>query len=181
MLRSLLLLLIGLCACMQVVLADNGSDKIRFDDRMNDRWNAVRRYALAITDDMCSSDLLDTLEDSHFIYLDKGLSPEVFVQSLDTVMDVSGDIIDDGVGVFRSQLLLAFRDFANAIDYKGNLVSNRSYSVVNLKGISKPVFFGHKAPVEVAAPTNSTSAAFAVSPSLFFVGFSIASFAAQLL
>ncbi|KAJ3218499.1 hypothetical protein HDU67_005301 [Dinochytrium kinnereticum] len=129
--------------CMPfMLLASAQAYKREFTQRQVERWKGLRIRALDITDEMCSSDILDTLEDAHFTYLESGLS-EKFMDALFSVRDVSGDVPE--AAVFRSQLLVAFNDFAGSIGYNGNPLTNKTFSYKNLLGISKPRFYGHKA------------------------------------
>ncbi|KAI8847728.1 hypothetical protein BC829DRAFT_395753 [Chytridium lagenaria] len=136
----LIVILIALCLSTTSASADQ---TVKFTEDQVKRWNGLRLRALDISDQTCSDDVLDTLEEAHFVYLEKGLSP-AFMDSLLTVSDVSGNITQ--AGVFRGQFLVAFQNFASSIGYTGQV--SKSLDVVNIKGISSPIFYGHRMAID---------------------------------
>ncbi|KAJ3189572.1 hypothetical protein HK101_008897 [Irineochytrium annulatum] len=128
-------------AVIALLLAVVSADVVTFDNEQQARWNTLRQYGVTVTNSLCSNDIVDTLDEANFVYVNSGISEE-FMHALYNVRDVSGDIPD--AGIFRSQLLVAFNDFASTINFAGSLTNTTSFSVSKVMGVGKPVFYGHK-------------------------------------
>ncbi|KAJ1569004.1 hypothetical protein HK405_011094 [Cladochytrium tenue] len=124
------------------------------DAKQHLQWDYLRNYALDITDDPCSSDVVTTLDEANFILEKYGLGDD-FLNALFSVRDVSGDLPE--AETFREQLNQTWTDFAVSVGYVGQTLDNSTIGGYIPHGVAKPVLhMGHKAPT--TSDTSSSSA-----------------------
>jgi hypothetical protein len=81
----------------------------------SDPWNELRQSAVSVQDSLCSSQLLETLEESGQILVTKGIS-EDFLESLKSVSTVAGDLPQ--AEQFRADLASTLAAYSQAVYYQ---------------------------------------------------------------
>ncbi|KAI9344779.1 hypothetical protein DFJ73DRAFT_492102 [Zopfochytrium polystomum] len=130
-------------------------DPVPMNQVQQKSWDTLRNYALDIDDELCSNDVVATLDEANFILVKYGLGDD-FLNALFSVRDVSGDIPQSSM--FKTQLISAWDAFADSVGYVGQTLGNGTRGGFVAHGVSKPkLHLGHKAPVQGDAAQNTSS------------------------
>ncbi|KAJ3414197.1 hypothetical protein HDV05_006902 [Chytridiales sp. JEL 0842] len=143
---SVMRLLVAVMACMMLVAGVTA----QLSSDLMAKWDNLRRLALNIEDELCSNDVVVTLDEANILLRQSGVTQR-FMTKLGFVQEVAGTIPD--TFEFKFQLNETFMEIAAATKYEGRTLDGKILGNYVMKGITKPVFHGHPAPASAAIET----------------------------